>query len=156
MATGKIHAFTTAVAAGVFGPSLYFLGRVPLAESLCFTGGCMAGLLINPDLDIRRFTHAEEVVQKSFGRFMAGLWYALWWPYSRLVPSHRHPLSHFPLVGTFGRAFYLGLVFVLLRSLLGLLVPLPPLSLPLSSGWLWWTLGGLAAADSLHTLLDVI
>ncbi len=155
MATGKVHAFTTVFAAGVFGPSLYLLGHVPLAESLCFTCGCMAGLLINPDLDMRRFTHAEEVVKKSFGRFMAGMWYALWWPYSRLVPGHRHPLSHFPLVGTFGRAVYLGLVLVLLRSLLGLLVPLPPLVLPLSSGWLWWSLGGLAAADILHTMLDV-
>ncbi len=132
------------------------LGRVPLAESLCFVGGCMAGLVVNPDLDMRRFTHAEEVVQKSLGRFLAGVWYALWWPYARLVPGHRHPLSHFPLVGTIGRVIYLGLVFVLLRLLLGLLVPLPPLVLPLSSGWLWWTIGGLAAADALHTLLDVI
>ncbi len=156
MATGKVHAFTTVLAAGIFGPSLHLLGRVPLAESLFFTGGCMACLLVNPDLDIRRFTHAEEVVEKSFGRLLAGLWYALWWPYARLVPSHRHPLSHFPLVGTFGRAVYLGLVFVVLRLLLGLAVPLPPLVLPLSSGWLWWTLGGLATADVLHTLLDII
>ncbi len=156
MATGKTHAITTVLAAGVFGPSLHLLGHVPLAESLCFVGGCMAGLLVNPDLDLRRFTHAEEVVQKSFGRFLAGLWYALWWPYARLVPSHRHPLSHFPLVGTFGRALYLGLVFVLLRVLLGLLVPLPQLVLPLSSSWLWWTLGGLAVVDALHTLLDLI
>ncbi len=156
MATGKAHAVATVLTAGVLGPSLHLLGKVPLVESLCFVAGCMAGLLINPDLDIRRFTHAEEVVKKSFGRFMAGLWFALWWPYSRLVPGHRHPLSHFPLVGTFGRVLYLGLVFVLLRSLLGLLVPLPALTVPLSSGWLWWGLGGLAAVDSLHTLLDVI
>ncbi len=156
MATGKAHAITTVLAAGVFGPSLHLLGHVPLAESLFFVGGCMAGLLVNPDLDMRRFTHAEEVVQKSFGRFLAGLWYVLWWPYARLVPSHRHPLSHFPLVGTFGRALYLGLVFVLLWVLLGLLVPLPQLALPLTSSWLWWTLGGLAVVDALHTLLDLI
>ncbi len=153
MATGKAHAITTVLAAGVFGPSLHLLAHVPLVESLCFTGGCMAGLLVNPDLDMRRFTHAEEVVKKSFGRVLAGLWFVLWWPYARLVPSHRHPLSHFPLVGTFGRVLYLGLAFLLLRIPLGLLAPL---SLPLSSGWLWWTLAGLATADALHTLLDLI
>ena len=156
MATGKTHAIATVLAAGVFGPSLFWLGRVPLAESLCFAGGCMAGLLVNPDLDIRHFTHAEEVVRKSAGRFLAGLWYALWWPYAHLVPYHRHPASHFPLVGTFGRALYMALFFLFFRGLASLAVPLPPLSLPLSSAWLWWGLGGLAVVDTLHTLLDVI
>ncbi len=116
----------------------------------------MAGLLVNPDLDVRHFTHDDAVVRKSVGRFLAGLWYALWWPYARLVPYHRHPLSHFPLAGTFGRVLYLGLIFLVLRGLAGLLLPLPPVILPLSSGWLWWGLGGLAAVDALHTLLDVI
>ena len=156
MATGKTHAIATVLAAGVFGPSLYWLGRVPLAESLCFAGGCMAGLLVNPDLDIRHFTHAEAVVRKSAGRFLAGLWYALWWPYAHLVPYHRHPASHFPLVGTFGRALYMALIFLFFRGLASLAVPLAPLSLPLSSAWLWWGLGGLAVVDTLHTFLDVI
>ncbi len=144
------------LAAGVFGPSLHLLGRVPLVESLCFVSGCMAGLLVNPDLDVRHFTHAEQVVRKSVGRLLAGLWYALWWPYSRLVPFHRHPMSHFPIVGTFGRILYISLFLLLIRGLLGLLVTLPPLSIPLSSGWLWWGFGGLAAVDALHTLLDLI
>src|SRR5512146_688351 len=136
MASGKTHAVATVLTAGVFGPSLYFLGRVPLAESLCFATGCMIGLLVNPDLDVRHFTHAEQVVRKSVGRFLAGLWYALWWPYARMVPRHRHPLSHFPLVGTLGRVVYIALFLILMRGLVGLLAPLPPLSLPLSSGWL--------------------
>jgi hypothetical protein len=31
---------------------------------------------INPDLDIRHATHAEEVTRSSAGRLLAGMWYA--------------------------------------------------------------------------------
>ncbi len=161
MSDGKTHALATVVAGGVLAPGLHLMGHVALASSLAFAGGCLAGLVVNPDLDIRRFTHAEEVVRASggkLGRFLAGLWYALWWPYAHVIPYHRHPMSHLPVIGTAGRVLYLALIVGLLYWLAGWVVALPdllPLPPALASGF-WWSVGGLAAVDGLHTLMDVI
>jgi uncharacterized metal-binding protein len=119
MSTGEVHAFATAAAGGAMLPLLYFVGHAPLAQAACFAGGCLAGLVIDPDLDMRHFTYAEDVVRSSVGGLLAGVWYGLWWPYTRLIPRHRHPLSHFPIVGTLGRVLYLLLVFGLLWYLAG-------------------------------------
>jgi len=137
-------------------PMLYFVGHTSLPQAACFAGGCLAGLVIDPDLDIRRPTHAEDVVRSSAGRLLAGIWFGLWWPYSHLIPRHRHPLSHFPVVGTLGRVLYLALVFVLLWFLLGLFIALPPLTFPPLSSGLWWALAGLALVDALHALMDIL
>jgi uncharacterized metal-binding protein len=160
MAKGSVHALATVVAGGVITPGLVWLGHVEVVQALAFAGGCLVGLIINPDLDIRRFTHAEEVVRVTGGRaggFLAGVWYLVWWPYAHLVPFHRHPISHLPLVGTVGRVLYLGALLGLLYGLLGLLLSLPPLPVQvLTSTNFWWGFGGLALVDSLHTLLDLI
>lgn len=113
MPSGKVHAISTVMAGGIAAPLLYTLGHVSTGETLAFAAGCLAGLIITPDLDIRQFIYAEQVVRHSggwLGRILAGLWYALWWPYAHLIPYHRHPLSHLPLVGTALRALYLGLI----------------------------------------------
>jgi uncharacterized metal-binding protein len=136
-------------------PVLYLVGHTSFPQAACFAGGCLAGLVIDPDLDIRHFTHAEYVLRHSAGRFLAGLWYGLWWLYARLIPYHRHPLSHFPLVGTLGRVLYLLLVVELVWFLAGRLVPLPPLSWPPATSGTWWALGGLALVDGLHALMDI-
>jgi uncharacterized metal-binding protein len=161
MSTGRTHAMATVILGGVLAPGLFLLGHVALENSLAFASGCMLGLVVNPDLDLRRFTHAEQVVRDSggpLGRTLAGLWYALWWPYAHLIPFHRHSLSHFPLVGTALRLIYLGAIIGLLYWLAGWVIALPdllPLPGPLASLF-WWGTIGLAAVDGLHTLMDII
>ncbi len=158
MSTGKIHAYATAAAGGAMGSLLFFVGHTSFPQAAFFASGCLAGLVIGPDLDVRHFTHAEGVLRSSAGsagRLLAGIWYALWWPYARLIPRHRHPLSHFPLVGTLGRVLYLLLVLCLLWFLAGSLVPLPAPSFPPADSGLWWALGGLALVDALHAFMDI-
>ncbi len=139
---------STAFAGGIFAPVLYMLGHVPAAELLAFAAGCLAGLIITPDLDIRHFTHAEQIVRRSGGRagnFLAGLWLALWWPYSHLVPYHRHALSHMPVLGTALRVLYLSVILALLYGAAGRLTALPPLFPALSmllTPYLGWGLVG--------------
>lgn len=161
MATGKAHALATVIAGGVAAPALVLLAHVPAGEGAAFAVGCLAGLLVNPDLDLRRFTHAEQVVRDStgpLGRFFAGLWYAFWWPYARLIPSHRHPLSHFPLLGTLLRLLYLGLVlsgfYLLARLVINTLPPLAALAPALLQPAAAWAAAGLALVDALHALMD--
>ena len=154
MSTGRIHALATVVVAGASGPLLVSLGHTPLPAAASFMGGCMLGLVINPDLDIRRPTHAEDVVRSTMGRLLAWLWYALWWPYAHFIPRHRHPLSHFPVLGTLVRVLYLILLLSLVWFGLGFLVALPPLTFPSASSGLWWALAGLCLVDCLHALMD--
>jgi len=156
MSTGRIHALATVITAGASGPLLYSLGHTSLPAAASFVGGCMLGLVITPDMDIRRPTHAEDVVRSTLGRLLAWLWYVLWWPYSHFIPRHRHPLSHFPVLGTLVRVLYLGLLMGLAWFILGFFMALPPFSFPPVGSGLWWALAGLCLEDCLHALMDRI
>jgi uncharacterized metal-binding protein len=56
----------------------------------------LAGMYLSPDLDL---------VSRPFKRW--GLLRWLWLPYQRLIPRHRHWLSHGPVIGSLIRLLYL-------------------------------------------------
>jgi uncharacterized metal-binding protein len=56
----------------------------------------LAGMYLSPDLDL---------VSRPFKRWGFLRW--LWLPYQRLIPRHRHWLSHGPVVGSLVRLLYL-------------------------------------------------
>lgn len=159
MATGRHHAIATAVVGGALSAGLYMLAHCPLPETVLFACGCLTGLVINPDLDIRRSTHAVRVVRNStgqLGQIFGWLWYLLWWPYAYLIPRHRHPLSHLPVIGTAGRLLYLGVFLAAAYALLDWFFVLPALTefpAPALNLLAWWA-GGLGVIDTLHVLLD--
>lgn len=102
MAKGSAHALVNVIAGGAISPTLAIVGKVPLEQAAVFAAGYLAGLIINPNLDIRRFTHAQRIMRRSggrLGRLLSGMWFALWWPYARVIPWHCHPLSHLPVIG---------------------------------------------------------
>lgn len=152
MPSGKSHAIATVVAGGVTAPLLFVAGQ-PAANALALAGGCLLGLIFNPDLDVRRRdTHSDTIMRHSFGRFIWRVWDLLWKPYAYMIPNHRHPLSHMPLLGTALRIVYALSLPALAWFLLGRIVALPPLW-PLPAV-VWWGLGGLALVDGLHALMD--
>jgi uncharacterized metal-binding protein len=157
MPNGKTHALSTLITAGTLGAGLYLIAGTPLATAAVAFGGCLAGLLINPDLDIRHSTESRRLVRQTAGPVFGAAWAGLWWPYSHFViPSHRHPLSHLPLVGTAIRLIYLLIIYVMIWGLLRLAFPLPfAPHLPLTTALWWWAAGGLALSDTLHTLMDL-
>ena len=80
--------------------------RSPTA--LAFAAGCAVGLVVTPDLDVRqRSTHSETIMRHSGGCLGGVLWSLLWLPYAYLIPRHRRPLSHWPVIGTALRLLYL-------------------------------------------------
>ncbi len=154
MSTGKVHAIATAVTAGVAMPLITTVLNQPDEHALFFAGGCLAGILINPDLDNRRPVYSHAVVRRSAGKAVAWLWQAFWWPYARLIPYHRHWLSHLPLLGTALRLLYLLIFAGLLLWISGQMpLVLAQLTPPLTTH-LGWGLAGLAFADALHVLMD--
>jgi uncharacterized metal-binding protein len=56
----------------------------------------LAGMYLSPDLDL---------VSRPFKRWGFLRW--LWLPYQRLIPRHRHWLSHGPVIGSAVRLLYL-------------------------------------------------
>jgi uncharacterized metal-binding protein len=56
----------------------------------------LAGMYLSPDLDL---------VSRPFKRW--GLLRWVWLPYQRLIPRHRHWLSHGPVIGSGVRLLYL-------------------------------------------------
>jgi uncharacterized metal-binding protein len=94
MASGKNHdrsiLFTTPII-GIIGVSQFLeLGIITAAAHL------LGGLYLSPDLDL---------VSKPFKRW--GLLRVLWLPYQKLIPCHRHWLSHGVIVGSVVRLLYL-------------------------------------------------
>ncbi len=170
MASGKTHAAATMMAAAL-SPFLLSSGQVEL--DAVRAGGCLAGLVLTPDLDIERKTHAHSIVArlgqelgKLFGRrgrlvgsalgeALAFIWWGFWWPYGRLMP-HRSAWSHGPVIGTLGRLVYLFCLPTLMWWLVSLAVPVSPpqLVLPAYSAPLRQAFWGLVVSDALHGLLD--
>jgi uncharacterized metal-binding protein len=115
--------------------------------ALAFAGGCLAGVLITPDLDVDEPTRSHYVVGKTFGLLPFVIWRLLWLPYGKLI-GHRAFISHFPIVGTSVRLLYLAAAWMILRALFGLAAPLAP-------WWLPHAVTGLLVSDTLHWLADV-
>jgi len=155
MPSGKIHALATCIAAGAISPLIYLSGQ-SIPNALTFAGGCIIGLLVTPDLDVRHWdTHSKTILRRSAGSLAGALWNLIWLPYARFIPRHRHPLSHGPLQGTALRVAYLLALTALIWWLLGYVFPMPALSHLALTPAIWWALGGLALVDVLHWGMDM-
>lgn len=142
MPSGNIHTIITIAAS----TGLYLLAPVSDPQRIAITAGCLAGLIISPDLDVDMQTSAHSTVRRTLGRLPGLAWRLLWLPYAYLVP-HRSWISHAPLISTLIRAGYLyGLAWGI-----AYLVQHP---LPAMPWWLPWAVGGLTVADTLHWLAD--
>jgi uncharacterized metal-binding protein len=99
MASGKNHdraiLFTSPIV-GIIGVS-YSLELGLIAASAHLLGG----LYLSPDLDLK---------SKPFKRW--GVLRVLWLPYQKLIPCHRHWLSHGVIVGSVVRLLYLATLFL--------------------------------------------
>ena len=158
MSSGRTHAAVTMISSAGCAYLLYRQG-LPSSQALAFCMGGLAGLLVNPDLDVDNGSISQRVVRHSTGCLESTAWSFLWVPYAILIP-HRSPLSHWPILGTTLRLVYLALIFHLLW--LGLhytlgLAPLAthtgPLSLPV---WALPAYLGLCLSDSMHYFFDYL
>lgn len=118
MSSGKDHARASKILAPVasFGIGAFVnwaSGNLTWA-ALAATGGfvgCLAGIVLLPDLDQEIITTGEWTAMRwlkrfgIFGNLLGKLWVSYWVPYS-IIP-HRSVLSHGILIGTIGRVAYL-------------------------------------------------
>jgi uncharacterized metal-binding protein len=148
MPSGQVHAAISIVAAGGLYLAAGQLGQ-PAPLPLALAGGCLAGILITPDLDVDARVRSHRLVRENAGMIAYLVWRSLWLPYAQLIP-HRSWVSHAPVIGTILRLVYLVFMTGLVLMALGLSVE--PGSLP---GWWIWAASGLAVSDALHWAADV-
>lgn len=117
MSDGKTHGKITVTLAPVAAAgAFYFSGSI--TQAAVAMGGCLFGLLVDPDLDIENITASELRVFSLFGLFIGKLWVLFWLPYAKVI-EHRDRLSHGFLLGTFGRVAYLYSMAICIVTLLG-------------------------------------
>lgn len=166
MADGRTHVLATNTLAvflfvGQMGNGILLQGystKDTFLSALALSAGTLAGLFLTPDLDIDAGSMSEEEVRR-ISPFGENIWWMYWYPYRILIP-HRSPLSHFPIVGTLGRLFYLSIpylivlaiIFVVNQSVFGLLA-FAGLWLLFFSYFQIFVLG-LASSDLLHFFMD--
>lgn len=149
MPSGKIHnALTLATFSGVLAPYLIvqFDGNPWL-----YGAGCVAGLLVSPDMDVDKGNISDQLIRKV-SRPAQWLWRLFWTPYALLVP-HRHAISHMPIMGTIFRIGYVFLILNMLNLFLRLILSMFD---TVSLVWLWnWSFFfGLCHVDAIHFLVD--
>ena len=149
MPSGQVHAACSiGLSAVCYGTILGFTGDNLLA--LSGATGCVLGILLTPDLDQKTLSSSENsLVRYTLG--LGFLWVMLWYPYASLIP-HRSPLSHAPLIGTFGRLLYLAMILAIPAYFLGWnFGQIPP------EIWqiVFYGVAGLAVSDFGHFVFDV-
>jgi len=172
---GKTH--TTASVVLSLLSSIAMLAYGVPAKYIAYTAaGCLTSIVLSPDLDIDAGYIGGALVRKYFGGVLGWMWKTVWSPYSKIV-KHRSVISHFPVIGTFIRLFYLYFWYqaITLTINVALFFVSQGWSLPvyqvawkevLSAAWgtTPWTVAstnafsyllGLCASDTLHGTMDI-
>lgn len=106
MANGITHGRITIVFSPITAVSTYLVTQSITMAGIA-TAGTLAGLVLEPDLDIDQITMSERRVYNLWSP-LGTLWRWLWFPYAYSIP-HRSHLSHMPVLGTAIRLLYLWL-----------------------------------------------
>lgn len=162
MPDGSSHAAASILIAGVPWPIWMannirpILPAITLEAAMGISFGCLAGILISPDLDLEDLTLSKSIMYRSNG-LVGVIWAALWWPYSQLV-KHRSILSHGPIIGTLLRLAYLVGTTLLVWTLLAGLFNWPQPNVHTMIWWIEypgrWCVIGLALSDAAHWAMD--
>jgi Uncharacterized metal-binding protein len=95
MASGKVHDRAITVSTPVMLAAAIASGHADVGI-IATASYYLAGMYLSPDLDL---------VSRPYKRWGFFRW--LWLPYQRLIPRHRHWLSHGPVIGSLVRLLYL-------------------------------------------------
>jgi uncharacterized metal-binding protein len=136
MPSGRTHAQQTIALTPLV--TLAVTAKFGVAPGILAGLGCAAGLVLSPDLDQEQRTASESLVIAKAPLF-GWLFLLYFYPYALIIP-HRHPLSHWPVIGTLGRLLYVGW-------------PLLFVGVP---AWLCWPALGLGVSDTGHFIADTL
>lgn len=123
--------------------------------------GSLAGIIFTPDLDVDKGFIGDAIIRKKAGWFAEKIWDGLWYWYRRSL-KHGSPLSHLPVISTYGRIAYLFLLLILIPHSVFYFTFSPEWDLMYVSNWYWNKITlqekfifGLMVSDTIHWTLDV-
>lgn len=174
MADGFTHSaatigLATGIAVGYLSAYQVYPYEVPI-----IVGGCLAGLILAPDMDVDGGWIGHYWVRRVFGKIGELYFNGIVTPY-QLSFRHRGFWSHFPIISTIVRLLFLAFPFIvlilrdqqdtpaadlllrcsvsffLLSPLYAIVVLFPPT--PLQFGYFS---AGLALSDILHYIFDIL
>ncbi len=154
MASGIDHEGATISLVPIVGTAVFVLtGDVLLGGAAAL--GCYSGIYLSPDLDLVQITRSERLAMNRY-RIVGLLFYLYWLPYGYAIP-HRHPFSHWPILGTCGRVLYGLAGFMLVGMVLDSVFPGIVGGIWQGTGSLYFGAGvlGLMVADTAHWFMDV-
>lgn len=154
MASGKIHGRATATISPLSFAVSYLYTNDLIIGIMSFLG-CLFGLFMEPDLDVDILTMSERRLLKVTP--IGILWVLIWTPYARLIP-HRHPISHFPIISTIIRYFYLFLFIFIPTIGIGFFFGQPFWFLDLirmNQVYIFWFFVGTTLSDIGHWIFDL-
>ena len=153
MPSGRIHSLANITVAISGATVMLFIGQ-STEGIIGVATGAVTGCLISPDADVDSGAIADYYIRVYTSRIVEAVWTMLWLLYRKAL-KHRSFLSHFPLVSTIIRIFYLGMLCGMFYFLIA--TPLKYLSGLVRIDWplfLWWAFVGLVLADTAHWALD--
>jgi len=116
MPSSRAHTAASILAAGIGAALINGNTKATAGLVTGYLTGCLASLVITPDLDMINHTAAHRHI-RHFYRPLAALWRLIWPPYAIAIP-HRSFFSHFLLASTIGRLVYLGIPGMLIANIL--------------------------------------
>lgn len=154
MAAGFEHDNASIALSPVIGTAVFAMtGDILLGCAAAM--GCYSGIYLSPDLDLIQITRSERLAMNHY-KITGFLFYLYWLPYGYAIP-HRHPLSHWPVLGTCLRVLYGLMGLFVAAAVLDLLVPGVETAVFRATGSLHfgaWMVG-LMVADTAHWIMDV-
>jgi uncharacterized metal-binding protein len=155
MPSGLTHSVITTVAAAGLYYALPQAGFIDPMTTYTAMGGCMAGVLLTPDLDVDNASHSHYVVLHRFGMIPFIIWRAIWYPYGVAI-GHRSWVSHMPIISTLIRLAYLALIAWGVFALFGYTIPWRTWAhWPMVQAYAYPAVAGLMLSDALHWLADI-
>lgn len=155
MSSGVVHQRSSVILAGGFLIGGFLTGD---PSAYAYAAGALTGVLLSPDLDVDKAFIGDKIILKRLGGFSHRVWRNCWHFYRKSI-KHGSELSHFPVVSTLGRIFYLFLFCVIVPNII-----LSFFGWDFASETAWWfgklcqswrVVLGLMGSDFIHWVMDI-
>lgn len=158
MSSGIVHTKASLMLATGFGIG----GILSLNPSMLQpVVGALIGVIITPDLDVDNGFIGDAHIRR-FSYWLEKIWDLIWLYYRKSL-KHGGPLSHFPVISTFGRIVYLYFVVIVVPHTIIYFAFKPnwDLNWVFEAYWLnildcWKIIIGMIGSDIIHWALDVL
>ncbi len=131
-------------------------------SNLLYCLGALLGIISTPDWDVDNGFIGDQMIRDKLGKFAEKIWKALLYWYRRSL-KHGSPLSHFPIISTYGRLAYLFIILVVIPHTVFYYLFFPQWNLMFVLNWYWSEITaqqkiiiGLIASDTIHWSLDIL